>query len=152
MLQSGLIALACSLSLGGYAVADEAKLVNIPPGDLVTALEILVKQSGAELVYQASQLKGTRLIHSSSARETICQGRKSHKILRCQKFPTCLATPLARTRLRRLRPRGQFHRATYISLGSPSFTLLCIVVEARPARRFLSADRPMTRHLYSLFF
>jgi iron complex outermembrane receptor protein len=60
ILQTRLIALACSMSLVGLAMADEAKLLNIPPGDLVTALETLARQSGAELVYQASQLAGIK--------------------------------------------------------------------------------------------
>jgi len=65
LLQYGLFTLACSMSLVGYAMADEPRLVNVPAGDLVTALETLAQQSGAELIYQAAQLKGltTKGVH-----------------------------------------------------------------------------------------
>jgi iron complex outermembrane recepter protein len=44
-----------------YSVqAQEAKRISIPAGDLQTALEALGQQSGAELVYQTSELKGLR--------------------------------------------------------------------------------------------
>ena len=41
-------------------MADDVKPVNVPPGDLITALESLTKQTGAELIYQTIQLKGVR--------------------------------------------------------------------------------------------
>ena len=35
-------------------------MINIAPGDLAAALEILAKQSGVEFVYSAEQVKGLR--------------------------------------------------------------------------------------------
>ena len=54
------IILGCSLALSALAFADEAGLVIVPPGDLVTALDALAKQTGAEIVYSTEQLKGQR--------------------------------------------------------------------------------------------
>src|ERR1700683_3958076 len=53
------IACACSLSISAPVIAD-AKPINIPPGDLIVALESLAKQTGAELVYKPAELKGLR--------------------------------------------------------------------------------------------
>jgi len=53
------IACACSLSISAHVIAD-AKPINIPPGDLIVALESLAKQTGAELVYKPAELKGLR--------------------------------------------------------------------------------------------
>ena len=57
MTKSALIALACSVSLAVHARADQPKQVNVPAGELVTALESLSKQAAIELVYQPDQLK-----------------------------------------------------------------------------------------------
>jgi iron complex outermembrane recepter protein len=57
-LRSLLIALSCSTALAAPVFATEGKQLHIPAGDLVTALETLAKQSGAELVYQTDQVKG----------------------------------------------------------------------------------------------
>jgi len=58
MVKSGLIAALCSISVSLYAIADSPKQINVPAGDLVTALEILAKQADVEFVYQRDQLKG----------------------------------------------------------------------------------------------
>ncbi len=61
MNRSVLIAVACSLSLSAYAMADGVKhMVKIPAGDLAGALELLIKQSGADLVYRPEQVRGLR--------------------------------------------------------------------------------------------
>jgi outer membrane receptor protein involved in Fe transport len=54
------LALACSLSMAVYAQADAVRPVSIPAGDLVTALDSLARQSGAQFIYQADQLRGLR--------------------------------------------------------------------------------------------
>lgn len=59
-IQTTLIALACTTSLTAFAYADTARYLDLPSGDLLTALEALSKQSGAELIYQAPQLKGLK--------------------------------------------------------------------------------------------
>lgn len=57
MWRSTLIAFASFISLSAYAHADP-KAINVPAGDLLTGLETLAKECGAELVYQPDQLKG----------------------------------------------------------------------------------------------
>jgi outer membrane receptor protein involved in Fe transport len=52
------LALACSLSFAAYAQTDIVRPVSIPAGDLVTALDSLARQSGAQFIYQADQLRG----------------------------------------------------------------------------------------------
>lgn len=52
-------AILAGLSMSAHAIADAAaRPINIPAGDLITALESLAKQADIELVYQADQLKG----------------------------------------------------------------------------------------------
>ncbi len=57
-LRTTLLAMACSVSLAIAAQAGEVKPINIPAGELVGALDALAKQSGAEFIYRADQLKG----------------------------------------------------------------------------------------------
>jgi iron complex outermembrane recepter protein len=52
-----LVALLCSIV---WARAIEAKELDIPAGDLWIALEMLAKQTGAEIVYQIDQVRGLR--------------------------------------------------------------------------------------------
>src|SRR5258707_4667778 len=59
-LRSALIALACSTVFVALCYADNVRHVEIPAGDLTVALEALIKQTGVEVVYQSSQLKGLR--------------------------------------------------------------------------------------------
>jgi iron complex outermembrane receptor protein len=42
------------------ALAADSRRLDVPAGDLTQALEVLAKQSGAELVYETRQLKGLR--------------------------------------------------------------------------------------------
>jgi outer membrane receptor protein involved in Fe transport len=53
-----LLSLACSASLAAQAQASTP--INIPAGDLVPALDSLARQSGAQFVYRADQLRGVR--------------------------------------------------------------------------------------------
>lgn len=55
-----LLSLACSAALATYAQTAEAAPINIPPGDLVSALDTLARQSGAQFVYRTDQLSGLR--------------------------------------------------------------------------------------------
>ncbi len=52
--------MACMLSIAAQAQAGPARQVDIPASDLVTALDTLAKQSGAQFIYRADQLKGLR--------------------------------------------------------------------------------------------
>src|SRR5579859_3413351 len=51
----------CSLLISAYAIADAPKRpINIPAGDLGSALQLLAKQSGADIVYRPEQVKGLK--------------------------------------------------------------------------------------------
>ena len=56
--RSALAVCACSVSLVAHAYAVNPQPVDIPPGDLTSALESLARQSNVELVYRSEQLKG----------------------------------------------------------------------------------------------
>ena len=60
VLRSTLIAFICSICFAAHAMADPSVPVNVPPGDLSSALATLAKQSGVEFVYQADQVRGLR--------------------------------------------------------------------------------------------
>ncbi|WP_189450353.1 STN domain-containing protein, partial [Cognatilysobacter xinjiangensis] len=53
-----LLSLACSAALAAQA-ADGIRL-DVPAGDLASALDAYARQSGTQLVYRADQLKGGR--------------------------------------------------------------------------------------------
>lgn len=55
-----LIALACSLSLSGQAVADSSTRIDVPAGELLAALQALAEQADVELVYQPEQLRSLK--------------------------------------------------------------------------------------------
>lgn len=52
--------LVAALALVAPAMAAPPSNVNVPAGDLATALDSLAKQSGVEFIYSAEQLKGLR--------------------------------------------------------------------------------------------
>ena len=56
----GLVAVACSLSFSAFAGEGTAGELDVPAGELVTALKALATQSEVELVYQPEQLKDIR--------------------------------------------------------------------------------------------
>jgi iron complex outermembrane receptor protein len=58
--KSTLLAFACSVALATNATADAPKAVDVPAGDLIEAIELLVRQSGVEVIYRPEQLKGLR--------------------------------------------------------------------------------------------
>jgi len=55
-----LLSLACSAALAAQAQVSPAAPIDVPAGDLATALNMLARQSGTQLVYRADQLKGAR--------------------------------------------------------------------------------------------
>ena len=59
-LRIAVLALACSSSIAAYAQAAAVRRVSIPAGDLVTALDSLAQQTGAQFIFQADQLRGLR--------------------------------------------------------------------------------------------
>jgi len=54
-----LLSMACSAALAAQAQAAPGR-IDLPAGELTTALNTLAKQSGTQLVYRADQLKGRR--------------------------------------------------------------------------------------------
>ncbi|MCR6685929.1 TonB-dependent receptor [Pseudoxanthomonas sp.] len=54
-----LLSLACSTALAAQAQTAPAR-IDVPAGDLATALNTLARQSGTQLVYRADELKGRR--------------------------------------------------------------------------------------------
>ena len=78
-----LIALAAALSLSAHALADAPKKVDVPAGDLTTALETLAKQSGVEFVYSAEQLKG---IHTNGVSGNFTPEKAVLKLLKGTKL------------------------------------------------------------------
>lgn len=58
--RSTLLGVACSAFIALHAQADTAKAVHVPAGDLVAALDSLARQSDAQFIYQADQLRGLR--------------------------------------------------------------------------------------------
>jgi iron complex outermembrane receptor protein len=60
MIKGTLIAFVCCVSFSAHAMADTPRPINVPAGELVTALETLSKQAAVELVYQPAELKSFR--------------------------------------------------------------------------------------------
>ena len=54
-----LLVAACSAALSAQAQAP-AGAIDVPAGDLATALNTLARESGTQLVYRADELKGAR--------------------------------------------------------------------------------------------
>ena len=59
-LRGAMFVLACSVSAMASAQTVAVRQIDIPAGDLVTALDTLARQSGAQFIYQADQLRGLR--------------------------------------------------------------------------------------------
>jgi iron complex outermembrane recepter protein len=58
-LRAAIITIAACFSMSAHAIAEETpKHLNIPAGDLATALDALARQSGVELMYSSAQVKG----------------------------------------------------------------------------------------------
>src|SRR3546814_14376897 len=60
LLRATVLAVACSLSMAVSAQSGVPKAIDIPPGDLVSNLQALTRQSGAEFVYPEALLAGLR--------------------------------------------------------------------------------------------
>lgn len=76
--KSSLVALTVSAILSAHAGAassSTAQSIDIPAGDLTTALEMLARQSGVELVYRPEALKGLRTegVHGALTSEEAVQ-------------------------------------------------------------------------------
>jgi hypothetical protein len=51
-------AVVCALCLSANAFASPSRVINIPPGELATALDSVAQQAGVELLFQPDQLAG----------------------------------------------------------------------------------------------
>jgi outer membrane receptor protein involved in Fe transport len=83
--RAALLAVACSVSLAVSAQGREARAIDIPPGDLVSALDELARQSGAEFIYRADQLRGLR---TPGAQGTLSVDEALQRLLRNSGFTT----------------------------------------------------------------
>lgn len=79
-LRAAVLGLACVVSMAANAQAEAARKFDIPAGGMVTALDTLARQSGAQFVYSADQLRNLRTpgvhgtLSSSAALQTLLQG------------------------------------------------------------------------------
>lgn len=78
-----LLTLACSAALAAQAQAQAPERIDIPPGELLPALESLARQSGAQFVYAADQLKGLR---TDGVQGTMSAGDALDRLLRGSGF------------------------------------------------------------------
>ena len=79
MLKTATLAIALAVSVSGIARADSPKPVNVPAGDLTTALELLEKQSGVEIVYRPELLKG---LHTDGVKGTLSSEEAVTRLLK----------------------------------------------------------------------
>jgi len=70
--RSVVIAIVCAISISPNAMADTPRKVDVPSGDLATALQKLAEQSGVEFIYSVDQIKGihTGGVHGEYTAET----------------------------------------------------------------------------------
>lgn len=74
------LALACTASMTVCAQDEPAVIVDVPAGDLATAVETLRRQTGGEILFRADQLRGVRTegvrgeLDSNEALDTLLEG------------------------------------------------------------------------------
>ena len=78
-----LLAIACAISLSAHAMADTARKIDVPAGELTIALQQLARQSGAELIYFADQLEG---IHTNGVQGEYTAEKAAAKLLEGTRF------------------------------------------------------------------
>ncbi len=57
-IKAALLALSCTLAVSVYAAPGTSRKIDVPAGQLTTALKTLASQSGVEFVYSTDQLEG----------------------------------------------------------------------------------------------
>jgi len=55
-----IVVLACLISVSALALADNAKRVDVPAGNLIEGLESLARQCGVDVIYPSNELKGLK--------------------------------------------------------------------------------------------
>ena len=80
VIHTGISLVFLTFVLSGFAVAvaDPVKTIDVPPGDLVAALDLLASQAGVECVYSAPQLKG---LHTSGVHGNLTAEEAVKKLL-----------------------------------------------------------------------
>jgi iron complex outermembrane receptor protein len=113
MVRTVLAAAACAASLSAHAIADAPKQINVPAGDLVTALESLAHQADISLVYQAKELAGmrTRGAHGNltpqEAVTKLLEGTKLHIRVDATTGAMLIEPPLSTSYLSTARARAE---------------------------------------------
>lgn len=103
------VVVACAASASVCAAADVPRKVDVPPGDLASALRVLAQQSSAELVYPADQLKGiyTAGVHGEYTTEEAVNKLLDGTKLKIATHPSgamLIAGPSANTSVSDVRP------------------------------------------------
>jgi iron complex outermembrane receptor protein len=70
-LRMSAVAVALSLSFSAVTLADEEKPIDVPPGDLVTAIQTLARQSGAQIIVVSSQVGAQHTLGVSGTLSTL---------------------------------------------------------------------------------
>ena len=77
-----LLALVCALPAAGFAQAA-ARRVDIPAGEMVGALDQLARQTGAQFIYDANQLRG---VHTAGVHGTLTTDQALNRLLQGSGF------------------------------------------------------------------
>ena len=72
-----------ALSLSAIASADAARRIDVPAGDLASALELLAKQAGVEFMYSSPQVRG---VHTDGVKGELTAMEAVQKLLRGTKL------------------------------------------------------------------
>jgi hypothetical protein len=78
-----LVALISALCISASACAVEPRIINIPPGELATALETVARQADVELIFQPDRLKG---LHTGGVVGMMTAQQAAEKLLEGTRF------------------------------------------------------------------
>src|SRR5262245_24873592 len=78
-LGGALAALIHGLALSAYSLAASSEHFDIPAGELISALDLLARQSHVEFIYSADDLKGLR---TGGVRGVLSAETAVHRLLR----------------------------------------------------------------------
>lgn len=151
----GLLVAALFLFAAAPTMADALKRVNVPPGDLTVALELLEKQSGLEIIYPPELLKGLRtggvrgLLPPKEALKQLLKGTsltvlddKTGVLSIAQRPATPRLQKHATKRAARFPQRSQEPHTSPGLVGDNAVVLQQVVVTAQKRQQFLQ-DTPV---------
>lgn len=72
-----------ALSISALALADSARRIDVPAGDLASALELLAKQAGVEFMYSSAQVRG---VYTAGAKGELTAEQAVEELLRGTKL------------------------------------------------------------------